>query len=110
MRKNKVGLKELDCYVSGDIKQTQNCDIDVQQPNNNVVASQDVNTHQNDRKNENSKTDEIDNINNQKSEEQIIQQANSQQSTEQPENNVWEVTGATINQNNNLDKTCKRKE
>ena len=105
MKKNKVGLKELDCYVSGDIKQTQNCDIDVQQPNNNVVASQDVTTHQNNKQiDESSIEDEIDDINNQVSKGRIIQEANSKQNTEQPESNICEASGATIKQNNALNR------
>ena len=32
--------------IGGDINQTQNCNVDIKQPNNNVICSNDTNTNQ----------------------------------------------------------------
>lgn len=113
MDKTNESLENFDCYISGDIKQSQNCDIDVQQPNNNVVASQDINTQQNNKQlDETLIKGEKDNINHEESKGEIIQNANSKQNSEQPESNICEASAATIQQNNTLDNlnNCKREE
>ena len=36
--------------IGGNVNQTQNCDINVEQPNNNVICSKDTTTNQNNNK------------------------------------------------------------
>jgi hypothetical protein len=105
MDKTEKKTENLDCYISGNIEQSQSCNVDVKQPNNNIVASRNISSKQNKEVINENLTEEESNISDFDQQGQVLQQANSKQNTEQPESNACEVDGATINQNNHLNKS-----
>jgi hypothetical protein len=91
--------------IGGDINQTQNCNVDIKQPNNNVICSNDTNTNQilseiDDEVGVSHKSDSINRESDVSSKGNINQSANATQKVEQPESNVYNVDSSTINQSN----------
>ncbi|OCL25767.1 hypothetical protein U472_15720 [Orenia metallireducens] len=107
MSRNKE--KEKQCLpkwcIGGDINQSQNCNVDVKQPNSNVICSNDTNTSQivseaDDEIRVNQGSDSINRERSVSSQGNINQSANSIQKTEQPESNVYNADSSTIRQSN----------
>lgn len=110
MISNKEGEKDrlLKWCIGGDINQSQSCNVDVKQPNNNVICSNDTETNQivseanEEIREEVNKEDEQLNLKKNKNSSggKINQSANCIQNVEQPESNVYNADSSTIRQNN----------
>ncbi|GAB6138966.1 hypothetical protein [Halanaerobaculum tunisiense] len=91
----------IDYCVGGDINQTQNCNINVEQPNNNVIASSNIDSTQSNSDNKRTDNKQPYDRYNSSSEGQISQKSNCNQKTKQPESNVYSANDNTISQANN---------